>query len=105
MPLLIRFICRIQQQLTDFLNEKIMNAPYERDASVGPPVLVSEVTPDKSFAFVEFKTPRDAAICLAFDGVSLFGQSLRIRRPKDYVPTGDERDGSYHLYHLIVQAY
>lgn len=78
----------------DFLNEKIMNGPYERDPKLGPPVYLAEVNNEKSFAFVEFKTPKDASIGMAYDGITLFGQALRIRRPRDYVPSGSEDESA-----------
>ena len=39
----------------------------------------------KRQAFAEFLTPEDATAALSFDGRSLNGSSLRIRRPKEYV--------------------
>jgi len=75
------------------MNDKIMNGNYERDPNLGPPVYLAEVNNDKSYAFVEFKTPKDAAIGMAHDGITLFGQALRIRRPKDYVPSGSADEG------------
>ncbi|XP_057959899.1 splicing factor U2af large subunit A [Malania oleifera] len=40
---------------------------------------------EKGHAFVEFLTPEDASAALSFDGRSLFGSILKIRRPKDFV--------------------
>lgn len=40
---------------------------------------------DKAYAFAEFITPEDATAALAFDGVTLHGTTLKIRRPKDFI--------------------
>jgi splicing factor U2AF subunit len=52
---------------------------------------------DKSFALLEFKTPSDATLALAFDGIAMEDseyvkmeivgdtKGLSIRRPKDYI--------------------
>lgn len=59
------------------------------------PCLTAQVSKDKSFALVEFKTTSDATVALAMDGISMGdnpgSRALSIRRPKDYiVPTVDE---------------
>ncbi|KAK7354925.1 hypothetical protein VNO80_14167 [Phaseolus coccineus] len=40
---------------------------------------------DKGQALVEFLTAEDASSALSFDGSTLFGSIVKIRRPKDYV--------------------
>ncbi|XP_061350432.1 splicing factor U2af large subunit B isoform X2 [Gastrolobium bilobum] len=40
---------------------------------------------DKGQALVEFLTAEDASTALSFDGSTLFGSIVKIRRPKDYV--------------------
>ncbi|KAI9173058.1 hypothetical protein H9P43_007189 [Blastocladiella emersonii ATCC 22665] len=42
---------------------------------------------ERNFAFIEFREPVDAAHSLFLDGVSYGGNPLKIKRPKDYVPT------------------
>lgn len=44
-----------------------------------------QVNKEKCQAVVEFLTPEDATAALSFDGKSLFGSVLKIRRPKDFV--------------------
>lgn len=39
----------------------------------------------KGQALVEFLTPEDASAALSFDGSTLSGSILKIRRPKDFV--------------------
>lgn len=40
---------------------------------------------EKAYAFAEFITPEDATTALGFDGVTLHGTILKIRRPKDFI--------------------
>jgi len=40
---------------------------------------------DRGQALVEFLTAEDASSALSFDGSTLFGSIVKIRRPKDYV--------------------
>ncbi|TKY53746.1 Splicing factor U2AF 50 kDa subunit [Spatholobus suberectus] len=44
---------------------------------------------DKGQALVEFLTAEDASAALSFDGSTLFGSIVKIRRPKDYVEVAD----------------
>jgi RNA recognition motif-containing protein len=46
-----------------------------------------QINREKRQAFVEFLTPEDATAAISFDGRSLNGSVLRIRRPKEYVET------------------
>jgi splicing factor U2AF subunit len=59
------------------------------------PCLTAQVSKDKSFALIEFKTTSDATVALAMDGIGIedngASRALSIRRPKDYiVPAVDE---------------
>ena len=71
------------------------------------PCISAQPSKDKEFALLEFKTPSDATMALAFDGITMEehdamhtnGDSngafkgLSIRRPKDYiVPSADETE-------------
>ncbi|CAL4912476.1 unnamed protein product [Urochloa decumbens] len=49
------------------------------------PCLSCTINKEKRQAFAEFLTPEDATAALSFDGRSLNGSALRIRRPKEYV--------------------
>lgn len=44
-----------------------------------------QVHKDRGQALVEFLTAEDASAALSFDGSTLFGSMVKIRRPKDYV--------------------
>ncbi|ORX48869.1 hypothetical protein DM01DRAFT_1326154 [Hesseltinella vesiculosa] len=48
-----------------------------------------QIYQDKSYAFVEFKTPELATAAMSLDGIIWQGQSLRVRRPTDYQPPAD----------------
>ena len=70
------------------------------------PCLTAQISKDKSFALLEFKSSSDATVALALDGITMedsdrmvtsngsadaIGQGLSIRRPKDYiVPVTDD---------------
>ncbi|KAF1813653.1 hypothetical protein P152DRAFT_457032 [Eremomyces bilateralis CBS 781.70] len=61
------------------------------------PCLVAQITSDRAYALLEFKTPEDATMALALDGISMEAKTasngasngdtagLSIRRPKDYI--------------------
>lgn len=64
------------------------------------PCITAQVSQDRTFALCEFKTPEDATVALALDGISMedsnamdtsngasngASQGLSIRRPKDYI--------------------
>lgn len=69
------------------------------------PCISAQVSEDKSFGLLEFKTPNDATVALAFDGILMDEhqtgnaaggepKGLELRRPKDYIsPSGrDDQD-------------
>ncbi|OJJ41791.1 hypothetical protein ASPWEDRAFT_99650 [Aspergillus wentii DTO 134E9] len=67
------------------------------------PCISAQVSEDRSFALMEFKTPNDATVALALDGIAMeehgaeaengAPKGLEVRRPKDYiVPGGAEQE-------------
>jgi splicing factor U2AF subunit len=68
------------------------------------PCVSAQIAKDRSFALLEFKTPGDATVALAYDGTTMEEheamnvdtanggpKGLELRRPKDYiVPSGPE---------------
>ncbi len=69
------------------------------------PCISAAMSKDSSFALLEFKSPTDATVALAFDGITMeeheqtnghsngSAKGLNIRRPKDYiVPSADETE-------------
>eukprot|EP01097_Dermamoeba_algensis_P002027 TRINITY_DN1808_c0_g1_i2.p1 TRINITY_DN1808_c0_g1~~TRINITY_DN1808_c0_g1_i2.p1 ORF type:complete len:393 (-),score=81.57 TRINITY_DN1808_c0_g1_i2:67-1245(-) len=82
-----------EQQLAAFFNEAMQNASVNK----GPPpplaqspVLAVQMNFEKNFAFIEFRSADDATAGMLLDGITLQGQSLKIRRPKDYQPPPGE---------------
>ncbi|KAK8844129.1 hypothetical protein IAR55_006923 [Kwoniella newhampshirensis] len=72
-----------EQQIQDFFN-KLMHENKLAVDMPGEPVAQCQINNEKSFAFVEFRTPEEATAALQFDGVMYEGSPLRVRRPKDY---------------------
>ncbi|CAH1784996.1 unnamed protein product [Owenia fusiformis] len=52
----------------------------------GNPIIACQVNLDKNFAFLEFRSVDETTQAMAFDGINFQGQSLKIRRPRDYQP-------------------
>ncbi|KAI7778602.1 hypothetical protein LA080_001932 [Diaporthe eres] len=70
------------------------------------PCALVQLSADRSFALVEFKTPEDATVALAWDGQSMeaddasgaangVASGLQIRRPKDYIVPAIVDDPNY----------
>jgi splicing factor U2AF subunit len=51
-----------------------------------PPIVGVQVNEAKPFAFLETRTPEDAANVLLFDGITIGANQLKVRRPKDFKP-------------------
>lgn len=71
------------QQLAEFVNTTLCNAGSTKDNNPHP-VIAVQMNREKNFAFVEFSCPEDANAGMGFDGVTLQGHALKVRRPKDY---------------------
>lgn len=71
-------------ELMEFMNAAMMSANVNHLPGTKP-CINCLVNVEKSYAFAEFLTPEDATAGLAFDGVTLHGTTLKIRRPKDYI--------------------
>eukprot|EP00005_Dracoamoeba_jomungandri_P010424 CAMPEP_0174277460 /NCGR_PEP_ID=MMETSP0439-20130205/60942_1 /TAXON_ID=0 /ORGANISM="Stereomyxa ramosa, Strain Chinc5" /LENGTH=584 /DNA_ID=CAMNT_0015369783 /DNA_START=24 /DNA_END=1778 /DNA_ORIENTATION=+ len=92
-----------EQELMDFFNTAMMNAGVELE-SVGPPVTACQLNREKSFAFLEFTSIEDCSTGMALDGITLQGQSLKVRRPKDYQPPTvivPEEDDDVHIAGIV----
>ncbi|KAJ3338144.1 U2 small nuclear RNA auxiliary factor 2 [Gonapodya sp. JEL0774] len=86
----IPFGCN-EEQLVSFFNSNLVNMGLVA-SNVGNPCMAAQINAEKNYAFVEFRTPPEATAAMAFDGITFMGQSLKIRRPKDYVPPVGESD-------------
>ncbi|KAI9205189.1 uncharacterized protein BJ171DRAFT_558570 [Polychytrium aggregatum] len=70
--------------LVEFFNTTMTQ--LNMTTSSGNPVIAAQINHDKNYAFVEFRSPEEATAAMSFDGITFSGQSLKIRRPKDYQP-------------------
>ena len=74
------------------------------------PVLSAGISPDRSFALLEFRNPTEATVALALDGISMEDASngasngssaapkgLELRRPKDYIVPSSVTDDAEDL--------
>ncbi|KAK3810786.1 MAG: splicing factor U2AF 65 kDa subunit-like protein [Benniella sp.] len=73
-----------EDSLANFFNQTMMSMNLTTGA--GAPVISVHINYEKNYAFVEFRTPEEATAAMAFDGIVFQGQTLKIRRPKDYQP-------------------
>lgn len=83
------------EELVDFFNLQLNGL----NVVSGPdPCLSAHIASSKEYAALEFKTPEDATVALAMNGISMRDDGgapdrsgLSIRRPKDYItPAADE---------------
>lgn len=92
-------------ELVDFLNSIMEKSRiYSTDGSGNLPVVSAKLRPEQAYAFVEFRTAKDATIGMKFDGVDFKGQALRVRRPKDYIQTEEDEidiDISPHSLNIV----
>jgi splicing factor U2AF subunit len=69
-----------EKPMADFFNATMK----QMNLADTTPVTAIQINHDKNYAFVEFQTPEQATLAMAFDGIVFQGQILKIRRPKDY---------------------
>jgi len=70
--------------MIDFFNAKMRESNLVKQP--GNPVLACQINLEKNFAFLEFRSVEETSSAMAFDGIVLQGQALKIRRPRDYQP-------------------
>lgn len=85
------------ESVTEFFNLQLNGL---NTVSAVDPCLSSQISDDHSFALLEFKSPKDATMALALDGIAMEDNDrmdtsngasngdtngLKIRRPKDYI--------------------
>ncbi|KAJ3186164.1 U2 small nuclear RNA auxiliary factor 2 [Gaertneriomyces sp. JEL0708] len=71
-----------EDSLMDFFNSTM--SQLNVTTATGSAVIACQLNHDKNYAFIEFRSPEEATAAMAFDGITFAGQSLKIRRPKDY---------------------
>ncbi|KAL0214328.1 hypothetical protein P9112_006512 [Eukaryota sp. TZLM1-RC] len=70
-------------ELRSFFNSALKQAGVAKFSDIDP-ILSCQINQDKGFAFIEFHYIEDTTSAIAFDGVSLQGNALKVRRPKDF---------------------
>ena len=79
-----------ENSMMDFFNGQMELAGLSQ--AEGPPVIAVQINLDKNFAFLEFRSIDETTAAMAFDGIVFQGQSLKIRRPRDYQAIGAPGD-------------
>jgi splicing factor U2AF subunit len=86
-----------EDAMVDFFNQQMLDCGLNN--APGNPVLACQINLDKNFAFIELRSVEETTACMAFDGINFQGQSLKMRRPKDYQPVAG--DSSVHVPGVI----
>ncbi|KAK2190005.1 hypothetical protein NP493_89g03006 [Ridgeia piscesae] len=73
-----------EEVMMDFFNSRMSTSSLSQ--ADGNAVIACQVNLDKNFAFIEFRSVDETTQAMAFDGINFQGQSLKIRRPRDYQP-------------------
>jgi len=73
-----------EAEMIDFFNQQMhLNGLAQAE---GNPILACQINRDKNFAFLECRSIDETTNAMAFDGINFKGQSLKLRRPRDYQP-------------------
>ena len=67
----------MQVELRQFVNELMVKTGG--CAAAGWPIASCKIYPDKSYAFLEFRSVEEATNCMAFDGAGFKDSYLRVR--------------------------
>lgn len=86
--------------MMDFFNQQMHLTGLAQ--SEGQPVIAVQINLDKNFAFLEFRSIDETTAAMAFDGIVFQGQSLKIRRPRDYQAMPGGGGGQSHDAHTMV---
>merc|ERR1712170_110270 len=73
-----------EQEMIDFFNQQMHLSGLAQ--AEGNPILACHINRDKNFAFLECRSTDETTQAMAFDGINFKGQSLKLRRPRDYQP-------------------
>lgn len=76
-----------EDEISRFLNKTIASVtPSSTDSVLGV-----QISHDRNYAFVDFRTPEDASTLITFDGITWKDgiSSIRIRRPREYSEGGE----------------
>ncbi|MCO5565765.1 hypothetical protein L7F22_019440 [Adiantum nelumboides] len=88
-----------EDSLLRFFNDQMrkMNFAIEE----GEPAIAAQVNGEKGYAFIELRDTREATNAMSFDGIIYQGQSIKIRRPKDYVGPDPHPPANKHVPGVI----
>ncbi|XP_074134585.1 splicing factor U2AF 65 kDa subunit-like [Sminthopsis crassicaudata] len=75
-----------EEAMIDFFNAQMYIRGLAQASS--KPVIAAQINQEKNFAFLEFRAANETTQALAFDGIILQGQVLRVRRLHDYQQHG-----------------
>lgn len=73
--------------LSTFLNNALLALGICKHVPGKNPIVNCTVTQERQFAFIEFHDINDCTAALQLDGIPFMGNSLKIKRPKDYAAT------------------
>jgi len=82
-----------EAQLMEFFNNAMLKANVVK--TPGTPVVSVTIYREKAYAFIELRNADEATIGMSFDGITLHGKSLRVRRPTDYQPPSNVMDMNF----------
>ncbi|PWN31986.1 uncharacterized protein FA14DRAFT_127050 [Meira miltonrushii] len=88
-----------EDSLLRFFNDQMrkMNFAIEE----GDPAIAAQVNGEKGYAFIELRDTREATNAMSFDGIIYQGQSIKIRRPKDYIGPDPHPPANKHVPGVI----
>lgn len=91
--------------IVDFFNLQLNGLNVVNSAD---PCISAQISSDRAFALLEFKSPGDATVALAFDGIAMedydnmdtgeangTSKGLLVRRPKDYIVPSIAEESDY----------
>lgn len=90
-----------ENDLMEFVNSTMISSGTV--TKPGNPATSVTINREKSFAFVEFRTEEESNIGMGLDGVTIQGQILRVRRPKDW-SEGLESDPTFKKSSINVNS-
>ncbi|KAJ8433353.1 hypothetical protein Cgig2_020433 [Carnegiea gigantea] len=73
-----------EKDITEYFNNFLLSFGANHIRGTRP-CISCMIHKEKGQALVEFLTPEDASAALSFDGKSLFGSIVKVRRPKDFI--------------------
>jgi len=91
-----------EPELAQFFNAAMSTAKLTKEE--GNAIVAVQMNFEKSFAFVELRSMEEATAGMALDGITLHGQSLKVRRPKDYSPGGTDPELAKTLLSIEPEA-